>query len=65
MKYFEVLYANCFGVKKVALIATPHDTPKTPTPSFNFEWNGNEIIDYRETNQHRYASNARHFYREG
>ncbi|GIP61105.1 hypothetical protein [Paenibacillus woosongensis] len=64
MKYFEVLYANCFGVKKVTLVATPHDTPETRTLDFNFGWNGNEIIDYRETNQCSYASSTRRFYRE-
>lgn len=60
--YFEVLYANCFGVKKAALVATPHDTPETPTFSFNFNWNGNKLIEYRETDQRSYASNTYHFY---
>lgn len=61
--YFEVLYSNCFGNKKVALVATPHDTPETPTMSFNFNWNGNRLLNYCETDQASYSSNTFRFFK--
>lgn len=62
MKYFEVLYSDCFGKKKAALVATPHATPETPTTDFNFSWNGNRLIEYRETDHRSYRTNIYRFY---
>jgi hypothetical protein len=62
MNYFEVLYADCFGDKKRALIATSHATPETPTADFNFNWNGNRLIDYHKTDRDSYSRNIYRFY---
>lgn len=62
MKYFEVLYLNWCGLKKKAIIATKHDTPETQTVDFDFNWNGNQILEYHTTNQFNYAHNIfKHF----
>ena len=57
MKYFEVLYKNCFGEQKRALVATNHVSPEIPTMDFNFNWNGNRLIAYCETDQYCFARN--------
>lgn len=61
--YFEVLYANCFGEKRTALVATTHATPNTPTPDFNFNWNGNRLLEYKETTHQCYRTNTFCFYK--
>jgi len=63
MKYFEVLYTNCFGTKIAALIATSHNTPEEPTSEFNFNWNGNTLVEYKETTQQHYRANTYCFYK--
>jgi len=62
MKYFEVLYKNCFGDQKQALVATPHNSPEIPTSDFNFNWNGNRLIGYHKTDQRCFAENIYHKY---
>jgi len=63
VNYFEVLYTNCFNEKMVALVATTHDTPNIPTANFNFDWNGNRFLEYRETTQQCYRTNTFCFYK--
>lgn len=62
MKYFEVLYKNCMGNKLVALVATQNENPLMPTTSFNFNWNGNKPVDYKETDFNSYRSNIKRFF---
>ena len=62
MNYFEVLYSDCFGNRLTALVATQHDTPETPTAEYNFNWNGNRLLNYRATDQASYSSNTFRFF---
>jgi hypothetical protein len=64
MNYFEVLYKNCFGAKRVATVATKQETPEIPTGDFNFNWNGNQLVKYRETDYQSYATNTHRFFTE-
>lgn len=63
MKYFEVLYKN-MGNKLVALVVTQNENPLIPTMNFNFNWNGNKLIDYKETDFNSYRSNTKRFFKE-
>ena len=62
MNYFEVLYSNCFNEKHIAIIATKHDSPEIPTIDFNFNWNGNRLIDWHATTQHNFRYNIRKYF---
>jgi hypothetical protein len=63
MKYFEVLYKNCIGTNLIALVATQHENPTIPTVAFDFGWNGNRIIDYKETDFSSYRANSKRFFK--
>lgn len=64
VNYFEVLYKNWHGDKKVTIVATPNDNPKIATISFDFNWNGNKLIDYKETSQENYKFNIYKFFKQ-
>ena len=59
MKYFEVLYKNCFGNRLVAVVSTINDNPTTPTLGFNFNWNGNQLVDYKEIDFNSFRHNIK------
>jgi hypothetical protein len=62
MKYFEVLYKNCFGKNLTALVVTQNESPSIPTVDFNFNWNGNRLIDFKETDFDSYRHNIKRFF---
>lgn len=62
MKYFEVLYKNCFGTNLIALVATQNESPETPTADYNFNWNGNRLIDFKETDFLSFRTNIKRFF---
>lgn len=59
MKYFEILYANCFETRKAALIATSANAPDLTV----LNRNGNRVIKYTETTQECYRSHTFKFYK--
>lgn len=52
MNYFQVVYTNCFGESKVALIATNNSEPTISN------WNGCEMVSFKETTFQNYKTNT-------
>lgn len=56
VKYFEILYSNCFDKKYVTLQCTEGNKPNVP------KFNGCKQIDYKETTLEAYRNNIIRFF---
>lgn len=58
MKYFEILYSNCFDKKYVALQCTEDNKPNVP------KFNGCKLIECKETTFEAYRNNIIKFFKD-